>query len=205
MSTKVTSQEVAEHFAKRRQQGLELGLDMNEQIDFAIGLIGKCDGPVLDVGTGKARVATKLAAIAPHVMSIDPSDEEREFAKIVLSEAGVADRVTLIGGTGNDLPFDADTFCATVSQFALHHFEDPAAVLREMVRVTKPGGVVLASDFDHDGFDVIEAIHQSEGRHHPVEGWPTEKAADYLREVGCGVELIDGPKMKIALARVVQG
>ncbi|HEY3352048.1 MAG TPA: class I SAM-dependent methyltransferase [Polyangia bacterium] len=49
------------------------------------------------------------------------------------------------------LPFDADRFDLVFCRFVLVHLADPTAALREMARVARPGGVVLAYDMVHDG------------------------------------------------------
>jgi SAM-dependent methyltransferase len=50
-----------------------------------------------------------------------------------------------------DLPFDTASFDAALAQLVVHFMTDPVAGLAEMRRVTKPGGVVAASVWDHAG------------------------------------------------------
>jgi ubiquinone/menaquinone biosynthesis C-methylase UbiE len=202
VSDAITPEQVRAHLAKRRLQGCALGLDMDRQYQRVAELVGPLPGPVLDVGTGKGRMAAVLALTAFPVVSLDPSDEDRPFARVVIADGDAEDRVALVQGVGEWLPFTDARFGAAVSHQALHHFEDPAAILREMVRVTRPGGVIVASDFDDAGFDVIETIHQSEGRHHPVEGWPVELAAAFLADLGLDVRVEAGPMMTAAVARL---
>jgi SAM-dependent methyltransferase len=59
--------------------------------------------------------------------------------------AGLAN-VTLDQGDVQALPYADGTFSIVVSRFAFHHFPDPAAVLREMRRVCRPGGRVVVCD-----------------------------------------------------------
>jgi SAM-dependent methyltransferase len=49
------------------------------------------------------------------------------------------------------LPFPDDTFDAAAAQLVVHFMTDPVAGLREMGRVTRPGGVVAACVWDHAG------------------------------------------------------
>jgi SAM-dependent methyltransferase len=49
------------------------------------------------------------------------------------------------------LPFPDDSFDAALAQLVVHFMADPVAGLREMARVTRPGGVVAASVWDHAG------------------------------------------------------
>ena len=53
--------------------------------------------------------------------------------------------------TAEDLPFEDASFDAALAQLVVHFMTDPVAGLREMARVTRPGGVVAASVWDHAG------------------------------------------------------
>ena len=53
--------------------------------------------------------------------------------------------------TAEDLPFDDASFDAALAQLVVHFMTDPVAGLREMARVTRPGGVVAACVWDHAG------------------------------------------------------
>ncbi len=54
--------------------------------------------------------------------------------------------VPLIQGEAEDLPFQDGAFDSTLSIGGFNYFNDPEAALREMVRVTKPGGKVVVAD-----------------------------------------------------------
>jgi SAM-dependent methyltransferase len=54
-------------------------------------------------------------------------------------------------GSAEDLPFPADSFDAALAQLVVHFMSDPVTGLREMARVTRSGGVVAASVWDHAG------------------------------------------------------
>ena len=49
------------------------------------------------------------------------------------------------------LPFPDDGFDLALAQLVVHFMSDPVAGLREMARVTRPGGLVLACVWDHAG------------------------------------------------------
>ncbi|MFI7154362.1 class I SAM-dependent methyltransferase [Nonomuraea sp. NPDC050022] len=49
------------------------------------------------------------------------------------------------------LPFASGSFSCLLCTSALRHFDDPAAALREMVRVLRPGGRTVVADFLGDG------------------------------------------------------
>jgi SAM-dependent methyltransferase len=49
------------------------------------------------------------------------------------------------------LPFEDSAFDVTLAQLVVHFMKDPIVGLREMARVTSPGGIVAACVWDHDG------------------------------------------------------
>jgi SAM-dependent methyltransferase len=100
-------------------------------------------GKVLDVGCGTGVVASRLADNGYEVTGVDPS------AGMLAHLTRRDPRVTATQGSATDLPFEDRTFDLTMCVAVMHHIADPAAVheaLGEMVRVTRPGGLVLVWD-----------------------------------------------------------
>jgi SAM-dependent methyltransferase len=77
------------------------------------------------------------------VAAVDPSEPFVEAARE--RHPGVEVRVA----SAEALPFGADEFDASLAQLVVHFMSDPVAGLREMARVTRPGGVVAACVWDH--------------------------------------------------------
>jgi SAM-dependent methyltransferase len=100
---------------------------------------------VLDVACGPGLVVAAFARVARHVTGIDLTPAMIDRARTLLREDGLAN-VTLTVGDVLPLPYADRAFSLVVSRFAFHHFPDPAAVLREMVRVCAPGGRVVVAD-----------------------------------------------------------
>jgi SAM-dependent methyltransferase len=102
------------------------------------------DGTVLDVACGPGLVVAAFAKACRRTTGIDLTpamiDKAREHAA-ALGLTNVDWRV----GNVLPLPFADRSFSVVVSRFAFHHFPDPLAVLREMVRVcARPGRIVVA-------------------------------------------------------------
>ncbi|MDQ2701031.1 MAG: class I SAM-dependent methyltransferase [Actinomycetota bacterium] len=100
-------------------------------------------GSVLDVGCGTGVVATRLADAGYDVTGVDPSAGMLEH----LRENDA--RVTAVQGSATELPFEDSGFDLTMCVAVMHHIADPHAVhaaLGEMVRVTRPGGLILVWD-----------------------------------------------------------
>ncbi len=102
---------------------------------------------VLDVATGTARLPRALFAemgFRGQIVGLDLSRKMLEQA--VEKTAPWADRITLIWDDASRLPFPADTFEAVACLEALEFMPDPDQVLAEMVRVLRPGGLLLTTN-----------------------------------------------------------
>ncbi len=101
----------------------------------------------LDVGCGPGALTAQLVERlgADAVSAIDPSPPfvaaMRERFPAVDVHAGVAEM----------LPFPDDDFDLALAQLVVHFMDDPVAGLREMARVTRPGGSIAACVWDHAG------------------------------------------------------
>jgi ubiquinone/menaquinone biosynthesis C-methylase UbiE len=102
---------------------------------------------VLDVGCGPGALTAELVRrLGPDaVTAIDPSPP------FVEATAARFPRVDVRTGAAEDLPFADDTFDAALAQLVVHFMADPVTGLREMGRVTRPGGTVAACVWDLGG------------------------------------------------------
>ena len=102
-----------------------------------------------DVGCGTgALVEGILSRCAPAaVIGIDRSDGFIQAAAHQLTDPRVRFQV----GDATALPLDTDSYDTAVSGLVLNFVSDPPAMVREMIRVTKPGGTVAAYVWDYAG------------------------------------------------------
>jgi SAM-dependent methyltransferase len=82
---------------------------------------------------------------ADAVSAVDPSEPFVEAVRARLPSVDIRQ------GSAEALPFTDDTFDLAMAQLVVHFMADPVAGLREMARVTRPGGVVAACVWDHAG------------------------------------------------------
>ncbi|HVD15590.1 MAG TPA: methyltransferase domain-containing protein [Actinomycetota bacterium] len=105
---------------------------------------------LLDVGCGPGTITADLAAlVAPgKVTAVDASAEVLVEARQVLAARGL-DAVDLAVGDVHALAYPDGSFDVVHAHQLLQHVADPVRALREMGRVTRPGGVVAARDSDY--------------------------------------------------------
>lgn len=93
---------------------------------------------VLDVGCGTGALLPELCGAVRRVYALDIEPSHLSYAQKTGSTAG------LVNGDGYELPFPARTFEACLCHFLLLWTEHPLQIVKEMGRVARPGGVVLA-------------------------------------------------------------
>jgi demethylmenaquinone methyltransferase/2-methoxy-6-polyprenyl-1,4-benzoquinol methylase len=103
---------------------------------------------VLDVACGPCAVTERLARHTDaHVVGLDLSAEMLRVGRANVKESGLEDRVSLVLGRGEQLPFADASFDALTFTYLLRYVTDPAATLAELARVVKPGGAIASLEF----------------------------------------------------------
>lgn len=103
---------------------------------------------VLDVATGTGLVAFALAERGCEVVGLDQSEEMLAAARARLARVpALADRVTLVHGEAERLPFADAEFDALTFTYLLRYVDDRAATMRELARVVRPGGRIGMVEF----------------------------------------------------------
>jgi len=101
---------------------------------------------ILDVATGTGMVAAELRARADcTVVGLDQSPEMLAAARTRFASDGA--RVELVQGQAEQLPFADASFDAVTFTYLLRYVDDPAATMRELARVVRPGGRVASLEF----------------------------------------------------------
>ena len=104
-----------------------------------------------DVGCGEGSISLRLAHYLPPAAQVTGIDTEKHYLKRARQKAkhdkGLKQlSFSFVEGDANDLPLEDDSQDLTLCQTVLIHMQDPAHVLGEMIRVTKPGGWVVAME-----------------------------------------------------------
>ncbi|MET7443466.1 class I SAM-dependent methyltransferase [Streptomyces sp. NPDC004082] len=105
---------------------------------------------ILDIGCGPGTITADLAALVPEgrVTGVDRAPDVLEQARATAAERGLPN-VDFAVADVHALDYPDDTFCVVHAHQVLQHVGDPVAALREMVRVTRPGGLVAVRDSDY--------------------------------------------------------
>jgi ubiquinone/menaquinone biosynthesis C-methylase UbiE len=115
------------------------GSNVDHEISQLIDNIN-CES-ILDVGCGDGRLLEILKRDRRMLNGIDISSK-----MIKIAEKKLSDKARLVVGDSEFLPWPDDEFDAIICAASFHHYPKPKAVLKEMVRVLKQGGVLLIAE-----------------------------------------------------------
>jgi demethylmenaquinone methyltransferase/2-methoxy-6-polyprenyl-1,4-benzoquinol methylase len=144
---------------ERRAAVLSLGQDPRWKRFLVDRLPVGAGDHVLDVATGTAAVAAELVIRRGcRVTGIDQSPEMLAAGRRRLAERGLEDRVELVAGEAERLPFPDASFDGLTVTYLLRYVEDPAATLRELVRVLRPGATLAGLEFAVPARPAVRAL-----------------------------------------------
>lgn len=133
-------------YRPRTAGGLELYrhiarmIELGPELEFMVAPCGRG-------GTVQFLVESTDAAGA----GVDPDRGSIEAANAHALEARLSERLHFEQGRLDDLPYQDEVFDAVIGEIGVAATEDPAAVIRELVRVTKPMGTVVLIQFTWTG------------------------------------------------------
>jgi demethylmenaquinone methyltransferase/2-methoxy-6-polyprenyl-1,4-benzoquinol methylase len=115
---------------------------------------------VLDLATGTADLAIQVARTEPSVtvVGLDPSAKMLEVGRVKVERGELASRIELLQGDARALPFDDDTFHSVCIAFGIRNVPDRAQALREMARVTRPGGRIAILELSEPRSGLLGAM-----------------------------------------------
>lgn len=159
-------------YAKKREEYQET----DEELIASLKGLGLKNKAVLDFGCGGGSFSFRLAELgAEGVTGIDLSESMLEIANDKLTSKGYSN-LKFIQADGAQMPFEDSSFELVLSNFSLVHFKDMTIPLKEIYRVLKVGGIIVATinvaDFV-DGYSNDEPI--------PLRLWDDLPVKDYIR------------------------
>jgi demethylmenaquinone methyltransferase/2-methoxy-6-polyprenyl-1,4-benzoquinol methylase len=127
---------------------LSLGQNRRWRREMVAHVKGGDPKAVLDVATGTAGVALVLArGTTAQITGLDITESMLRRGHERIARVGPADRVRLVLGQAERLPFPDNSFDALTFTYLLRYVADPAATLRELARVLKPGAAISSLEF----------------------------------------------------------
>ena len=126
-------------------------------LDWIVALLAPTAAEqVLDVAAGAAHLGRALAPHAGHVSALDLTPEMLEQGQRLAARGGLRNIAFLLGDAVT-LPWLDGQFDLVACRLALHQVAEPAAVVREMVRVTRPDGRIGIIDITAGADPVLAA------------------------------------------------
>lgn len=101
--------------------------------------------PLLDFGCGVGYFVHEGLLRGKNIWGVDASESKiRRFRKLIdLCNRPANWKKRCLVGDGNALPFPSGRFDAVCSWYVLEHLENPGSVIRELIRVTRPAGLIV--------------------------------------------------------------
>lgn len=120
---------------------LSLGIDQRWRKKTVAALELRAGDRILDLATGTADLAIQIARTesSVRVVGLDPSERMMNIGRSKLAKSDLADRVELVAGDAQSLPFERASFDGVCIAFGIRNVPDRLRALREMARVTRPG------------------------------------------------------------------
>lgn len=115
---------------------------------------------VLDLATGTADLAIQVARTEPGatVVGLDPSAKMLDVGRDKVVRAALEARVELVQGDAQALPFPENSFDSVCIAFGIRNVPDRAKALREMARVTRPGGRIAILELSEPRSGLLGAL-----------------------------------------------
>ena len=123
---------------------ISLGIDVKWR-KKVVEIVGKNKPKqILDIATGTGDLALMMAALNPdRIVGLDISAGMLEVGKQKIAKANLSDKIEMIVGDSEAMPFDDNTFDAITVSFGVRNFANLNKGLTEIARVLKPTGVLV--------------------------------------------------------------
>jgi len=178
------------NLAKQDQNRLRLFKRYGYDIPKARSLIFKkakiSGGKILEVGTGRGHMAVALAKNGLKVVSIDLDRKAQKIAKLNLKSLKLDKSVSLKHMDAEKLKYKDNSFDFVISVNFIHHANNPAKCIKEMVRVAREKLVI--ADLNRRGERIMEKVHALDGHSHAASKMSFKLAKTLLKKLGMSVK-----------------
>ncbi|AZS37931.1 Demethylmenaquinone methyltransferase [Microbacterium lemovicicum] len=131
---------------------LSLGNDRLWRVATTRAVAPRAGQRILDLAAGTGASSVALARSGAEIVAADFSpgmiaEGERRYGSGAVG--GGIPNLRFVEANATDLPFEDDEFDTVTMSFGLRNVDEPKKALRELLRVTKPGGRIVVCEFSH--------------------------------------------------------
>jgi ubiquinone/menaquinone biosynthesis C-methylase UbiE len=191
----MTRQEVTDNhvrLAARNELYHRNGYDVERELHFVLAAAQPLAERILEIGTGQGRFLTALLEHVARATTVDLDPDVQRIARLNVAWAKPRGRARFVVADAACLPWKDHTFDCVVSVSALHHMTDIPGVLREIVRVVRPSGVIVLADFNAHGLAILQKVHRLEGRDHECVKYRFADLETHLATLGWNARMKHG-------------
>lgn len=166
---------------------ISLGVDNRWRRRAVEALACQPNHKVLDLATGTGDLALLTVQSYPgvRVVGLDPSQKMLEVGEQKIKKLHLTERITMQVGDAQQLPFEDQSFNGVSIAFGIRNVPDRLQALREMKRVTKPGGRIVILELSEPRSGILGPLARF--HIHSVVPWvgsliSGQKAYHYLQD-----------------------
>lgn len=138
----------------------QLGEHFQDYVDDIKGTIESLNlsplAKIIDVGTGRGKMAIILALMNYSVFTGEPEGDNWADWETPAKKVNVMDRIVFRAFSAEKIPAPANTFDLLTALGTYHHIDQKEKALREFLRVIKSGGRAVIFEFSEQGIDRIK-------------------------------------------------
>jgi demethylmenaquinone methyltransferase/2-methoxy-6-polyprenyl-1,4-benzoquinol methylase len=123
---------------------ISLGIDVKWR-KKVVKIVGKNKPKqILDIATGTGDLALMMAELSPDkIIGLDISEGMLAVGKEKIAKVNLSEKIEMVVGDSEEMPFDEDTFDAITVSFGVRNFANLDKGIKEIARVLKPSGVLV--------------------------------------------------------------
>ena len=123
---------------------ISFGIDVKWRKEVVRLIAEKKPKNILDIATGTGDLAINLVQTGAHkIVGLDISEGMLTVGRKKIEEKKLSDKIEMMLGDSEALPFDDNSFDAVTVAFGVRNFENLEKGLAEILRVLKPGGIFV--------------------------------------------------------------
>jgi demethylmenaquinone methyltransferase/2-methoxy-6-polyprenyl-1,4-benzoquinol methylase len=115
---------------------------------------------ILDIATGTADLAIEALKLDPiKIVGVDISEGMLRLGQEKLNKRGLTEKIQLIKGDSEQLPFEPNSFDAVTVAFGVRNFENLDTGLKNIFSVLKPGGTLVVLEFSKPTNFIVKGLY----------------------------------------------